>query len=133
MTTLTSFKRVQSRNFMFSYPNVQNKMVPDLVKEILDSLGPWNVSEYCFSLDLDSVLSVYIKVLRKIDIQSSKPKVLCIKSTDQYPVNIMSVLNPTEMVCILYENDINKGKFFSNNFFEMITKLYTSDKKNTKV
>lgn len=65
MTKITSFKRVHSRNFMFSYTNVQNQMVPDILNDILDSLGPWKVSEYCFSLDLDSVLSVYIKVLRK--------------------------------------------------------------------
>lgn len=74
MTKTTSFKRVATRNFMFSYTNVQNQMVPDIVKEILDSLGPWKVSGYCFSLDLDGVLSVYIKVLRKIDIQSSNQK-----------------------------------------------------------
>ena len=129
MTKTTSFKRVHSRNFMFSYTNIQNQMVPDIVKDILDSFGPWKVLEYCFSLDLDSVLSVYIKVLRKIDICSSKPKLLRIKSTNQDPIHIISVLNPTETIGILYENDINKGKFFSNNLKEIITKLYTSDKK----
>ena len=65
MPKITSFKRVHSRNFMFSYTNVQNQIVLDIVKDILDYLGPRKVSEYCFSLDLDSVLSVYIKVLRK--------------------------------------------------------------------
>ncbi len=125
-----NFKRVYARNFMFRYCNVLENNTQNLVVLILDRLKKSVVIESCFSLSNDNILTVYIKVDKKINFKYQTPKLLVLEEYKHNPYDLKSVKNNEilELVRDLYNNDLNKGYFFTKNLISLITKKNTFNK-----
>lgn len=119
-----NFKRVNARNFMFRYSNVLENSTQNLVVLILDRLKKSVVTAFCCSLSNDNILTVYIKVEKKVNFQYNTPKRLILEEYKHNPYDLKSVKKNEilELVRDLYNNDLNKGYFFTKTLISLITK-----------
>ena len=78
---------------MFRYCNVLENNTQNLVVLILDRLKKSVVVESCFSLSNDNILTVYIKVDKKINFKYHTPKLLVLEEYKHNPCDLKSVKN----------------------------------------
>jgi len=116
---MKKFKKVHCKNFSFSYEKVLGCVVLNLTSDLLNRFKNVGVDQYCFSLSIESVLTVYIRTKKKIEFKLSQPENLCFNQLKLLPQNLKSVLDKKKTIYDLYLNDVNKGKYFSSTFLKI--------------